>query len=88
MAENEARIYRLEQENARLRALLRMPSTNQRQSMLDELLISPGHFNRADLTETFGISKQQASHDIQAWLKANPAAATYNVHTKRYERTQ
>lgn len=46
----------------------------------------PHHINRSDLTEEFRISVQQASHDLQLFMKLHPKAMSYNLSTKRYER--
>lgn len=45
-----------------------------------------GHLNRDDLCGEFGISVQQASKDVQKFMRLHPAAMRYNLSSKRYER--
>lgn len=45
-----------------------------------------GNINRGNITEKFGISVQQASHDIGLTMKRWPNLMIYNSSAKRYER--
>lgn len=51
------------------------------------LLQSRGFVNRKDLMQAFEISMPQASTDLQAFIRQNPAAMSYNPSAKRYERS-
>lgn len=60
---------------------------HRRQNHLSACLAAQGGFNRRDLTNVYGVSIATAVNDIRDWLKSNPAKATYNMFTKRYEAT-
>lgn len=47
-----------------------------------------GHINREHVVRKFGISKPQASMDLQETLKRWPELMSYNASTKRYEYTK
>lgn len=60
-----------------------------RQVWIDaRLRIGDGTINRADLVAAFGISPQQASHDLTAYRSAHPQAMEYDLSAKCYRRTQ
>jgi hypothetical protein len=59
---------------------------NQRMRFIERYLGTFGHLNRDDLCGEFGISIQQASKDIQTFMRLHPAAMRYNLSSKRYER--
>jgi len=54
-------------------------------TLIAERLSSQGWINRSDLMDAFGISTQQASKDLQTFLRLNPRAMRYNLSAKRYE---
>jgi hypothetical protein len=60
----------------------------QRLALIAARLESPGFVNRRDLMSVFGISLPQASTDLQAFLRLNPASMSYNSSSKRYESTK
>lgn len=43
-----------------------------------------GWINRSHLREAFGISTQQASIDLQAFLRLYPGQMVYDLTSKRY----
>ena len=52
----------------------------------DNLLAIRGWLRRADLTEMFGISTQQAANDIKSYMtERGDGAVSYNKSIKRYE---
>jgi hypothetical protein len=46
------------------------------------------HVNRADLMETFDISRNQATHDINRYLALAPENMAYNKRLRTYEPTK
>ncbi|SMO97211.1 hypothetical protein SAMN06265173_13538 [Thalassovita litoralis] len=60
-----------------------------RQVWIDAKLgIGDGTINRSDLVVAFGISIQQASHDLAAYRASNPKAVDYDLSAKCYRRTK
>jgi len=59
----------------------------QRLRFIDFLLDHYGQFNRAVIMDYFGMSKPQASLDIQAYIQLAPGNVEYNRSRKYYERT-
>lgn len=57
----------------------------QRQSFIADFVRGKGTLNVKDVMDKFGISKPQASRDIQKFIKEYPNLLTYNTSTKRYE---
>lgn len=45
-----------------------------------------GQINRDNIVRKFGLSMQQASHDLAIALERWPSLMVYNKSTKRYER--
>lgn len=60
--------------------------TDQRQAWIAEMVEIFGFINREHIEKKFGVSTQQASADIQEFMRANPARIAYNVSAKRYEK--
>jgi len=58
--------------------------TNRRQAWIAEMLAIYGFINREHLERKFGISRPQASADLQAFLKAHPEIAHYDTSRKAY----
>ena len=58
-----------------------------RLEFIDFRLFWDGRFNRRDLAETFGISAQQASADIAAYISRAPGNLSYDQAQKAYLRT-
>jgi hypothetical protein len=58
-----------------------------RLEFIDFRLFWDGRFNRSDLSQTFGISAQQASSDIAQYLAKAPANLVYDAAEKAYLRT-
>lgn len=56
----------------------------QRIEWIAETLRVFGFINRAHLQRKFGISQPQASADLRAFARDNPAAMRYDVSAKRY----
>ena len=56
-----------------------------RLEMVEKYLWWQGQVRRVDLTSRFQISSAQSSSDLQRYFEINPAAATYNTRSKRYE---
>lgn len=52
-----------------------------------EILHIFGFINRGHLIKKFGVSTQQASTDLNAFMRKYPGIMTYNPNTKRYEAT-
>ena len=59
-----------------------------RLEFIDFRLFWDGRFNRSDLTETFGISPQQASVDVGQYEKMAPNNLAYDRAEKTYRRTE
>ena len=59
-----------------------------RLEFIDFRLFWNGRFNRRDMSETFGISAQQASVDIRQYEKMAPNNLAYDRATKAYKRTE
>lgn len=57
----------------------------QRQIFIGDIVRQQGFINRHELINKFGISRPQASRDLQTFIKEYPNLLTYNVTTKRYE---
>lgn len=60
---------------------------SQRIAFIAEMLHIYGFINREHLMRKFGISQPQASKDLQSFQRNSAGSMTYNVKTKRYERT-
>lgn len=60
---------------------------NQRAAFIWEMLHIYGFINREHLMRKFGISRPQASKDLQYALRHSSGSMVYNVNKKRYERT-
>lgn len=58
----------------------------QRLEFIEFRLFWEGHVNRGDLMDTFGISVQQASTDMNRYLGLAPANMTYDKSAKTYVR--
>lgn len=56
----------------------------QRMQWIAETLRVFGFINREHLERKFGISQPQASADLNAFMRDNPAAMTYDLSAKRY----
>ena len=59
-----------------------------RLEFIDFRLFWDGRINRSDLTETFGISPQQASVDVGQYEKMAPNNLAYDRAEKTYRRTE
>ena len=59
-----------------------------RLEFIDFRLFWDGRFNRKDMSETFGISAQQASVDIRQYEKIAPNNLAYDRAEKAYRRTE
>ena len=59
-----------------------------RLEFIDFRLFWDGRFNRRDMSETFGISAQQASADIGQYEKMAPNNLAYDRAKKAYKRTE
>lgn len=59
-----------------------------RLEFIDFRLFWDGRFNRKDLSETFGISPQQASSDIAHYERLSPGNLIYDARQKAYLRTE
>lgn len=59
-------------------------AARQRQDFIRDTLKAQGYINRSALQGFFGISVQQASHDLKVYASANPGAMRYDVSSKRY----
>src|ERR1700722_3358389 len=59
-----------------------------RLEFIDFRLFWDGRFNRSDMSETFGISAQQASADIAQYEKFAPKNLAYDRAEKAYRRTE
>lgn len=59
--------------------------TQHRQDWIATMLRVYGFINREHIVRMFKLSMQQASKDIQDFLKANPDVMWYNASSKRYE---
>lgn len=55
-----------------------------RMEWIAETLRVFGFINREHLERKFGISTPQASADLSSFMRANPAAMTYDLSAKRY----
>jgi hypothetical protein len=55
-----------------------------RQDFIRATLKQFGQINRKDLVREFGVSPQQASNDIAAFLAADPPNVEYDVRAKCY----
>lgn len=62
-------------------------AVEQRLRLIDFLLTHYGTLNRAAIMDFFGVSRVQASIDIQQYLKIAPLNATYDKTAKAYKRT-
>ena len=58
-----------------------------RMEFVDFRLFWNGHFNRADIVETFGISTAQASADIAQYERAAPSNLAYDRTRRVYRRS-
>lgn len=58
-----------------------------RQEWISEMLRVYGFIQRGHLERMFGISTPQASHDLQCFLRENPASMTYDKSRKAYMAT-
>lgn len=59
----------------------------QRMRFIDFILTTFGYINRSMICDYYGLSIQQASHDIQDYLKLNGENVFYNKNTKKYMTT-
>ena len=60
---------------------------SQRIAFIAEMLHVYGFINREHLMRKFGISRPQASKDLQSFQRRSAGGMVYNVSSKRYERT-
>jgi hypothetical protein len=58
-----------------------------RQAWIAEMLAIYGFINRGHLERKFGVSRPQASTDLQAFLKAHPDGVRYDTSRKAYVAT-
>lgn len=58
--------------------------TNIRQEWIDEMLRIYGFINRQHLMRKFGISRPQATDDLQLYRKNNPRKIKYDSSKKCY----
>lgn len=58
---------------------------SQRVAFIAEMLHVYGFINREHLMRKFGISRPQASNDLQTFQRRSAGAMAYNLSTKRYE---
>lgn len=63
-------------------------AVEQRIRLIDFLLVHYGTINRQALMDYFGISKPQASHDIQQYIELAPANIVYDKSTRTYRKTE
>lgn len=56
-----------------------------RQDWIEETVAVFGFINREHLMRKFGVSRPQASADLQKYQRDNPGALVYNLSRKRYE---
>jgi hypothetical protein len=59
-------------------------ATDRRLDYIDLLLLTRGQVRRADIEAAFGVSQQQASGDLQAFIAAHPQAMMYDKSAKQY----
>ncbi len=52
---------------------------------IERRLLWTGSLGRSDLIKRFGISPQQASADLKAYLQISPDAMAFNTSSRRYE---
>lgn len=64
-----------------------LQGAGRRLQFIDFRLFWDGRFNRSDLSETFGISVQQASSDINEYMKLAPQNLRYDAQQRAYLRT-
>ena len=60
---------------------------NQRVAFIAEMLNIYGFINREHLMRKFGISRPQASKDLQEYKAHSSGSVFYNLSRKRYEAT-
>jgi hypothetical protein len=63
-------------------------AVEQRIRLIDFLVNHYGTINRSVLMDYFGISKPQASHDIQTYISLAPDNITYDNSTKTYRKNE
>lgn len=63
-------------------------SISNRMEFIEFRLFWEDHVNRADLMETFDISRNQATHDINRYLTLAPENMAYNKRLRTYEPTK
>lgn len=59
-----------------------------RQDWIEEMLQVYGFINREHLMRKFGVSRPQASADLQTYQHLNPGAVRYDLSAKRYVATE
>ena len=57
---------------------------NTRLEWIAEILNVFGYINREHLMRKFGISKPQASKDLNTFARLNPKSIRYDLSSKRY----
>lgn len=60
---------------------------SQRMAFIADMLHIYGFINREHVMRKFGISRPQASKDLQAFQRHSAGGMRYNLSAKRYERT-
>ena len=63
------------------------PHQHERLAFIEFLLAEYGTVNRTAISDYFGLSLQQASNDIQAYIAIAPGNMTYDLSAKTYRRT-
>jgi hypothetical protein len=63
-------------------------AVEQRLRLIDFLLIHYGTLNRDALMDYFGISRQQAAHDIRDYLQLAPKNMRYDTSMRTYRRSE
>ena len=61
-------------------------TVEQRYQFIEFRLFWAGTINRSDLTDAFGISKQQASNDISGYIEGRKSNLNYNKRLRTYVR--
>ena len=55
---------------------------------IDLLLSDYGHFKRKTVVEYFGVGYRCVTTDVQLYLSLSPGSVSYNITTKRFERSE
>ncbi|MDR3392173.1 MAG: hypothetical protein P4L77_10625 [Sulfuriferula sp.] len=62
-------------------------AVEQRLRFIDFLIAQYGHINRSAVADYYGVSVQQASHDLTQYQELAPKNIAYDLKKKTYVRT-